>query len=133
MPTDTQLMRLGEFRFAISTAAYDEITRTAEYRWPRQDRVGRTPSRQFTGPGDDTIELRGTIYPYYRGGLGQVDAMRAEAARGEPLRLVAGTGAVLGLWSILRIRDTGRTFLEGGVPRRIDFDLSLAFYGEDNG
>ena len=133
MPTDTHLMKLGNFTFAISTAAYGELARTAEYRWARQDRIGRAPARQFIGPGDDTIELRGTIYTTYRGGLGQVDAMRAEAGRGEPLRLVGGTGTVFGLWVILRIRETGKTFLPGGAPRQIDFELSLAYYGEDTG
>ena len=127
----TELMTLGDYRFSIDTAAYDELVRTTEYRWARQDRLGRPPARQYLGPGDDTIDLRGTVLTAHRGGTGQVDAMRAEAGRGEPLRLVSGTGAVFGLWVILRIRETGRVFLEGGVPRRIDFELGLGYYGED--
>ena len=127
----TELMTLGDYRFSIGTAAYDELARTTEYRWARQDRLGRPPARQYLGPGDDTIDLRGTVLTTHRGGTGQVDAMRAEAGRGEPLRLVSGTGTVFGLWVILRIRETGRVFLEGGVPRRIDFELQLGYYGED--
>ena len=131
MPTDARLLALGDFRFSVATAAYDELSRTAEYRWRRQDRIGRVPARQWLGPGDDTIELRGTILTAYRGGLGQVEAMKAEAVRGEPLRLVGGTGTVFGLWVVLRIRETGSVFLAGGAPRKVDFELSLAYYGED--
>lgn len=131
MPTDAHLMKLGGYSFSVSTAAYGELSRTQEYRWRRQDRVGRTPARQWLGPGDDTIELRGTIYPTYRGGLGQLDSMREEGGTGKPLRLVGGDGRVFGLWVILRIRETGTAHLPGGAPRKIDFRLSLAFYGED--
>lgn len=131
MPTDTPLMTLGRYRFSVAAAAYEQLSRTVGYRWRWQDRIGRVPARQYLGPGDDTIELRGTVYPGYRGGLGQVDAMRAEAGGGEPLRLVGGTGTVFGLWCITRVRETGRAFLEGGAPRRIDFELSLAYYGRD--
>ena len=131
MPTDTQLMALGDFRFSIATAAYDELSRTAEYRWRRQDRIGRVPARQWLGPGDETIDLRGTILTTYSGGTGQVEAMRAEAVRGEPLRLVGGTGTVFGLWVVQRIRETGSVFLAGGAPRKIEFEISLAYYGRD--
>ena len=129
----TELMALGDYRFSIDTAAYEELTRTTEYRWARQDRIGRHPARQYLGPGDDTISLRGAVLSTYRGGTGQVDAMREEAGKGEPLRLVSGTGTVFGLWAILRIRETGRVFVEGGVPRQVGFELRLGYYGEDAG
>ena len=131
MPDDAHLLKLGAYAFSVSTAAYGELSRAQEYRWRRQDRVGRNPARQWLGPGDDTIDLRGTIYPAWRGGLGQLDAMRAEAAKGEPLRLVGGDGKVLGLWVITRIRETGSAHLAGGAPRKVEFQISLAFYGED--
>ena len=127
----SELMALGDFRFSVDTAAYDELTRTTEYRWERQDRLGRHPARQYLGPGDDTIDLRGTILSTYRGGTGQLDAMRAEAGRGEPLRMVGGTGVVFGLWAIQRIVETGSVFLEGGVARQVEFELQLGYYGED--
>lgn len=132
MPTDARLMALGDYRFSVDTAAYGDLVRTTEYRWARQDRLGRPPARQYLGPGDDTITLKGIVYPAHRGGLGQVDAMRQEAGKGEPLRLVGGTGVVFGLWAVLRVRERGRAFLEGGAARRIDFEVDLAYYGQDS-
>ena len=131
MPTDTRLMALGDYRFSVDTAAYGELVRATEYRWARQDRLGRPPARQYLGPGDDTITLKGIVYPTHRGGLGQVDALREEAGKGEPLRLVGGTGIVFGLWVILRIRETAQAFLAGGAARRQEFEIDLAYYGQD--
>lgn len=125
------MMGLGTFRFSIDTAAFQSLRRVTEYRWPSQPRIGRTPARQYIGPGDDRQDLEGIIYPHFRGGAGQLDAMRQEAGKGEPLRLTDGNGNFHGYWVIERVED-GRTFLdEKGRPRRQEFRLALAFYGED--
>ena len=125
------LMTLGGYVFGIDSAAYDEMRRVAEYRWEALARIGRSPARQWLGPGDETIELNGTIYPVRRRAEEELDALRAEAAKGEPLRLMLGTGEILGLWVIRRISETAGTFLAGGVPRKADFRVQLAYYGED--
>ena len=54
------MMALGGYRFGVSTAAYRELTRAAEYRWAAQERLGRLPARQYLGPGS---ELSGVIHP----------------------------------------------------------------------
>ena len=127
------LMTLGEYVFGVDTSAYSELQRTAEYRWAAQERLGRYPARQWLGPGEDTIELSGTIYPVRRRASEELDAMRDEARTGEPLRLMLGTGEILGLWVIERIQAEERAHLPGGVPRAVGFRLQLAYYGEDGG
>ena len=127
------LLALGDYRFSVDTAAYQELARVTEYRWPSQARLGRRPARQFLGVGEDTATLRGVVYPHHRGGLGQLDAMRGEAARGTPLRLVAGDGRVLDRWVITRVEETQSEHWSDGTPRRQDFVLELAVYGEDEG
>ena len=124
-------MALGEYRFSVSTAAYQEFTHSAEFRWASQERLGRLPARQYLGPGEETISLRGTLHPHFRGGLGQMDRMRAEAARGEPLEMSEGTGRIWGKWVITRVEETRRVFDADGAPRRIEFRLQLARYGEE--
>lgn len=131
MSTDI-MMGLGDFRFATNTAAYQSLQRVANYRWTATPRLGRTPARQFLGPGEETVELEGVIYPHHAGGLGQLDAMRALAATGEPQLLVSGLGDVLGDWVILTVEERHPgPFFERGVPRKVEFRLSLGFYGED--
>lgn len=125
------MMALGNYRFGLPTAAYQQLQRTHTYRWPEQQRMGREPAMQFTGPGGETIELEGVIHPHYKGGLGQLDAMRAEAATGKPLLLVDGRGRQWGKYCIMEIRETQTLFAAGGVPLKQQFSMRLARYGED--
>lgn len=125
------MMALGHYRFSIATAAYQSLERATSWRWSAQDRLGRLPAQQYLGPGEDTITLTGVIYPHYRGGLGQIDAMRAEAGRGAPLDLVDGRGRVWGAWVVRAIRESQSRMLANGVPLRVDFSIELAAYGDD--
>lgn len=119
------MMQLGTFQFGINTAAYQGLSRSDEWRWPDQERFGQAPALQYTGPGATTITLDGILYPEWRGGLGQLDAMRAEAGRGKPLVLVDGRGQALGMWVIERVDESQSIFAAGGVARRIEFTLQL--------
>ncbi len=125
------MMTLGDYRFSVDTAAYQQLQRTTEYRWSQQDRIGRNPSQQYIGPGTDTINLSGVIYPRYRGGLGQIELMKKEAAKGESLLLTDGLGVVHGDWVIKQISETNTNFIEGGVALKTEFSLQLLAYGED--
>lgn len=130
----TYMARLGGFTFSIDTAAFQSLQRATDYRWQGQNRIGRLPAQQFTGPGRDSIQLAGTIYPHYRGGLGQIGQLRAQAGLGVPLPLIyafESVGQYCGLWCIMGIDEVRTTFLEGGLPKRIDFRLGLEAYGED--
>ena len=125
------LLALGPFRFALSTAAYQTLRRTAEYRWPAQERFGRAPARQFVGAGGETLELDGVIYPHHAGGLAQLPRLRELAGRGEPLRLTDGLGVAWGRWVIERVDETTSVFFADGAPRKVEFRLGLARYGDD--
>lgn len=129
------MMQLGSFQFSIDSAAYQELTRNTDYRWPKADRVGKAPARQFTGVGDDTIDLAGVIVPHWRGGLNQLDDIRKLAGSGKPLRAVAmpsiGIGEDLGLWCIERIEEGQSRFLKGGIPARQSFRIRISAYGDE--
>lgn len=136
------LMTLGDgqsqFRFAIDTAAYQSLQRRTEWRWPAQDRLWSEPARQFTGKGNDEITLEGTILPAFRGGMGQIKAMRelADAALRDgsgalPLMLVTGYGDVLGEWVITGLEEEQPVIGPSGAPLEQRFRLSLAAYARD--
>jgi len=125
------MMGLGAFRFAIDTAAYQTLTRKDEYRWESQERIGRHPAMQFIGAGHTTFTLEGSIFPHWRAGLGQIDAMRAMAGQGVPLRLVSGYGRIFGLFVIMAIDETQTVFLSNGAPRKQEFAIELKSYGAD--
>jgi phage protein U len=123
------LLNLGTFQFGLDTAVFEELQRSSAYTWAELPRIGVNPALQFTGVEAETITLPGKIYPHFRGGLGQVDAMRTQAALGKPLLLVDGLGSVKGFWCITRI-DEGRKMLWGsGAPRLQEFTVELKYYG----
>ncbi len=119
------MMILGSFQFSVSTAAYQDLTRSTEYRWAAQDVFGVRPRLQFTGQGADSVTVEGAIFPEYRGGLGQLDRMRALAGAGQPLRMIDGNGRIMGRWAIERVQEKQTVFAAFGVPKRQDFTLQL--------
>lgn len=130
------MAKLGDYQFCLDTAAFQQLQRTTEYRWATINRIGREPATQFTGKGEDTIELSGVIYPHFRGGLSQVSQMRQSADKGEPLAMVYAfeqVGQYCGRWVIKSVREGRTEFMRDGTPRKMEFTLSLLAYGEDAG
>jgi phage protein U len=125
------MMQLGSFQFSLDTAAYQTLKRSSQYLWASTARVGQRPALQSVGLGIETIGINGVIYPHYAGGMGQVDAMRGEASKGEPLMLVDGHGRIWQHWCITSIEETQTTFDTNGTPLKIEFRLQLTRHGED--
>lgn len=126
----TVMMSLGTFQFGIATAAYQELGRTTEWRWPAQERFMQGQALQFVGPGGDTINLPGVIYPEYRGGFAQLDQMRASANNGKPLVLIDGVGNIMGRWVIERLEEKQSVFAAAGRARKMEFTLALRKFDE---
>lgn len=127
----TVMIALGAYRFSLPTAAYQQFQRRTDFPWTGQERLGRAPARQKVRDGDDTITLSGVIYPHYAGGLGQIDAMRAEAGKNQPLMMVDGRGRVFGRWVILSLHESAAEFFADGAPKQQRFRLEMSAYGED--
>jgi len=125
------MMALGTFRFGVNAAAYQSFKRSASFRWEKVDRAGRAPALQFLGPDAQEITLEGVIYPAFKGGLRQVEGMRAVAGLGQPLMLVDGLGWIWERWAITSVEEHKSVFLADGAPRKIEFSLSLRAYGRD--
>ena len=122
------MMQLGLYQFAIDSATYQKFTRSTEYRWARQARIGSNDALQFTGLGPDVIDLDGVVYPHFRGGLNQINKMRTQASVGIRLPLVSGIGKVLGLWVIEAVTEGQEIFAAQGIPHRQNFTMRMARY-----
>lgn len=127
------LMALGQFVFSMSTLAYQDMQRQNQWRHPSHSRVGARPARQYVGPGDETISLKGVIAPELTHSTKTLDEVRAMANTGQAWSLVSGTGDVYGAYVIESVNETGSYFLPDGTPRRIDFSLQLARVDEERG
>ncbi len=139
------LLRLGEFRFSVSTIAFSELARQSQYQWVGQSRLWNGQSQQFTGLGEDTIKLDGVVYPCEEGDIQQLNLLREMAAPrsdvpsieglqlvfAKPHDLVTGYGEWLGLWVITDISETQAAHFQDGAPREQKFNIGLKYYGED--
>lgn len=119
------MMQLGSFQFGLATAAHQEMSRTTEFIWAAQARFGQDDTLQDTGPGADNMTLTGVVYAEFRGGTGQLDALRALAAERKPQRLVDGRGRMRGEWVIEKVSEEASVFAQRGVARRQGFTVNL--------
>lgn len=119
------------YYFNLDTAAFEELSRTTDFRWASQERLTRRPAQQAIGMGEERIKLKGSIYPGFKGGLKQLDTLRSIGAELQPLGLTTGYGDVLGNWCLKSIEEEQGAFLQGGIPRKQAFTLDFVRYGDD--
>lgn len=122
------MMILGGYPFGLNTAAFQELNRNTEWRWPSQDVFNGTPVLQFTGKGKETIALPGVIFPEYWGGTNQLEQLRAIADQGQPQILIDGRGFIIGEFVITGVQERQSTFAQAGVARRQEFTITLERY-----
>ncbi|WP_253276795.1 phage tail protein [Ruegeria sp. 6PALISEP08] len=88
------MMALGVFRFDMSNGAYQKMARSAGHRWTEVNRIGREAALQYLGQRAQQITIEGVIYVHFKGGLRQVELMRAQAALKMLLMMVDRLGGV---------------------------------------
>ncbi|HEY5804871.1 MAG TPA: phage tail protein [Lysobacter sp.] len=125
------MMALGTFVFSLQQLAFQQLQRSTSWRHPSSERVGARAARQYTGPGDDTIELSGVVAPELTGDPASLDLLRNMAGEGRPLSLVDGTGVVHGAFVVASLSETRTLFFQDGAARRIEFQLSLTRTDDD--
>jgi phage protein U len=129
------MLRLGNFNFSLNNAVFQEMRRSAEYRWPGQDRFGQMPALQYTGPGEEIITLPGVIYPSWRGTAAAMANLRVLASKGQPQQLIDAQGNLYGRWVITSVEETRSTFAAFAQPRKVEFNVTLKHfdgYGDGN-
>ena len=55
------LAQIDEFTFDINDTAFDELKRTINFNFSRQQRLGNFDNFQATGEFEENIELKGTL------------------------------------------------------------------------
>lgn len=119
------MMTYGTFVFSVATAAYDQLQRQMSWRHPSSERLCARPARQYVGPGDDTINLQGTITAELATDLRVLEELRELADQGRPQALVEGTGRVYGSYLLVSLNETRKEFFHDGTPRLIEFQMQL--------
>lgn len=124
------MMVLGDYIFSINTLVFQEWKRTTEWKWPNQERFGQLGAKQFTGRGEDSLELPGVLYPNYKGDINGLETLRNMADDGKPYLLVDSMGYMLGRWVIERLDETQTHHQFDGKPQKVDFTLRLSLFDD---
>jgi phage protein U len=120
----SQLLTLGMFVFGMDTLAYSDLQRRITWRHEASDRFGARPAVQFIGPGDD-VTIAGACIPEIAGRYSALDTLASMGDTGDAWALMNGLGEVWGYYVIVGLDLTHQTVMAGGVPRRIDFTVTL--------
>lgn len=124
-PAPAQLLTLGMFVFGMNTLAYSELQRRITWRHEASERFGARPAVQFIGPGDDDVTIGGSCIPEIAGKYSAIDTLRGMGDTGDAWPLMNGLGEVWGRYVIVGLDLTHQTIMAGGIPRRIDFTITL--------
>lgn len=125
------LMALDQFVFGLDTLVYNELQRQTQWKHRGSSRIGARDSRQYLGPGDDTITLTGVLAPELTGDILSLQKLRDMADAGDAYAMVDGAGYVYGAFSIEGITEGQTLHYKDGTPRRIDFTISLVREDDD--
>lgn len=102
-----------------------ELQYQRSWRHAANSRVNRRPSTQFLGPENDMLTLSGVLMPEITGGRLSLLALEQMAEQGKAWPLIEGSGTIYGMYVIEGLNQTKTEFFRDGMPRRIEFTLSL--------
>lgn len=125
------MLQIGSVQFQALGPGYTQLSNSARFNWPAQGRFGRRDALQFTGEGEETVEVRGRIYTDYQPGF-RILAQLKRLAR-TPQMVVSGAGDILGKWVILEVSNEQSFPNHRGEPAKVEFTISLSLYGDDGG
>lgn len=119
------MMVLGLYVFELRTVPYQELQYQRSWRHATNSRVNRRPSTQFLGPDNDALTLSGVLVPEITGGRLSLLALEQMAEMGKAWPLIEGGGTIYGMFVIEGLSQTKTEFFRDGMPRRIEFSLTL--------
>lgn len=121
----SHMLALGPFPFGVSTAGYESLRRSMQFKHAAAVRVGERDAFQRLGPGEESITITGVIAPEVTGQLASITQLEAMGRGGESYVLVDGTGYVYGVYHIDSLETDQSHHLDDGTPQRVGFSLTL--------
>ncbi len=126
------LMAWGPFNFEVGAAAYEELAHSAAARWEKHAIIGRRPAAQYLGPDEESVTLRGTIYPTATGSgsATTIGALLTAAQGSTTYTLMSADGTIVDVYRLERARAVSSEIMPGGA-QKIVYDLD--FHVHDDG
>lgn len=139
------LLVWGDIIFKVSTIAIVSQNWNQDYNWAMKNRMGGRPVYQFTGIGEQSVNITGTIFGEFRfgssgistGNIGlpigsrQLDDVLERAGSGAVKSIYDGRGACYGDWFITNINEIKSKLNNFGVARKQEFSITFKRDGND--
>lgn len=120
------ILSLGQFLFSTDTLTFDELQRSRSWSFGSNSIAQGRDQYQFTGVGEETIDIPFLIYQEHGFGKRQsVDDLAEMADTGAGYVLIDGSGYIYGVFAIDSIDDTRSFLTVNGLPRKVDGTLKL--------
>lgn len=135
------MLRVGPFIFSLTTAAYQNFTRSDNYRWQSVELIGSELAHQYMGPGERDIKLDGVVFTHWDAGRApfqpqavvgteQINQLRSVADAGSPVSVTDGRGRSFGKFVITSLSNKESIFMDNGAAKKQEFDLTLRKYAD---
>jgi uncharacterized protein len=119
------LLQIGALQFALAPLNAHEIDRQAKADYVDKKIISRPPVYEYMGDGEDTITVRGRLFPFKTGGLGAVELAYTIMESGAPQMVVRGDGKVYGWFVIVSINERAEYLAPDGVGQLIGVEVEL--------
>jgi phage protein U len=126
-PGEGVLMQWGTIQFKVWPLNFHEIDHYTETDWAQKEIVGAAIYREWVGENDETIHIRGRIFPYRIGGMTELEHFESMRRAGMPNTLIRGgvSGMHLG-WFICTRLVRQHTFISAeGIGQMISFEATM--------
>src|SRR5690606_29933789 len=104
---------------------FQDLERVMSWRVDTPEPIEGMGKSVVRGLESDEITLSGLVFPGFTGTLSSVQRLQDAGNAGESLLLVDGEGTLYGRWWIVSVRERKGPFMPTGVPRRIEWTLTL--------
>ena len=120
------LMQWGQYTtFRIYPLNFEEYDHETETDWAQKEIAGAAIYREWVGENNESILLRGHLFPYRIGGMNEMDLFEAQRRAGASNKLTRGDGTSLGWFVVEKIvRQHSQVSVEG-VGQMIAFEAAF--------
>lgn len=119
---------LGAIPLGVNTVTYNDVGMSYNTNWAKHDRINNSPSRQNTGPDDETMTISGISLPSSSpSALVALEALKEMAASATPQYLFNADGVMHGKWVI-----TGFDQGDKGGGDQNTYSIKLARYQDSS-
>jgi phage protein U len=135
------LFQWGPIQFQVHPLNVGEYSHATAADWAKKEIAGAAMYREWVGESDETIQLKGRVFPHYfarksrqrnpeadkpsSGGLGHLDVLDNMRRMGQAHVLIRGDGWHFGWFVIESLQRAHSLIAPDGIGQQIDFEASF--------